>query len=69
MAERADLKSVQYWFESNGGDMAKRRKVDVPIVEYKEGEEKYAMFGWCGTGQHKQCRVVLLISVEALVDH
>jgi len=55
MAEKADLKSVQYRFESDDGDMAKRKTVDAPIVI--EGEEKYTMFGWCSTGHHKGCVV------------
>ena len=57
MAEKTDLKSVQCRFESDRGDVAKRKtKVsDVPIVV--EGEYKYAIFGWCGAGQHDGCRV------------
>jgi hypothetical protein len=37
--------------------MAKRKKVDAPIVEYKDGEEKLTIFGWCLTGHHKGCIV------------
>lgn len=57
MAERADLKSVQYRFESDGGDMVakKRKTVDAPIVV--EGEERLTVFGWCSTGHHEGCRV------------
>lgn len=37
--------------------MPKRKRIDAPSVEYKEGEEKAVMFGWCSTGQHESCRV------------
>lgn len=57
MVEGADLKSVQYRFESDGGDMPKKKKVDAPIFEYEVGEEKLTMFGWCSTGHHEGCRV------------
>lgn len=57
MAEGPDLKSAQYRFESDGGDMPKKKIVNAPIVEYKPGEEKLVMFGWCSTGHHSGCSI------------
>ena len=58
MAEGPDLKSAQYRFESDGGDVPKKKSriVDAPTV-YNAGEEKLVMFGWCSTRHHDGCRV------------
>lgn len=55
MAEGPDLKSAQYRFESDGGDMAKRKTKTVDAPTYVAGEEKLVMFGWCLTGHHSGC--------------
>lgn len=37
--------------------MPKKKTLDLHVPIVIEGEYKYAIFGWCATGEHEGCRV------------